>query len=76
MGFSSYERNEVSLQNPGTSTAFELLLVTLIVSCVVWYARFHWFRRKLYKHSSKLTGPFAYPIIGSAMSFLGDPYGT
>lgn len=58
-----------------SSTSFELLLVSLVTAFFVWYVQFLWKRRKWYRCASTLPGPFALPLIGSALYFMGGPYG-
>lgn len=53
----------------------EFLLILLVSSVLVYFLQVIWKRRKLYNESLKLPGPFALPLIGSALSFLGKPYG-
>ncbi|XP_060533268.1 cytochrome P450 4C1-like isoform X2 [Cylas formicarius] len=57
-----------------TYTATELLAAALGGISFLWYIQFLWRRRKLYQHSRSLPGPFALPLIGSALSFVGNPY--
>lgn len=53
----------------------EFLLILLISSVLVYFLQIAWKRRKLYKESLNLPGPLALPLIGSALSFIGSPYG-
>ena len=45
-----------------------MLIVTLLVLCIYWL----WSRRRHYALSMKMSGPFAYPIIGNALD-IGMP---
>ncbi|KAF5304212.1 hypothetical protein FQR65_LT08019 [Abscondita terminalis] len=49
-------------------TWFRLLLFTFFV----WYLRYHWTRRHLYRAAWKRPGPFPLPFIGSALYFVGS----
>ncbi|XP_023312994.1 cytochrome P450 4C1-like [Anoplophora glabripennis] len=70
--FSTFIRRESSFSH--TWTALELLLVALTCTLLTWYLQFLWSRRKLYECSRKLPGPFAFPLVGSALHFIGSPY--
>lgn len=50
------------------------LVISVIGIFVTWYAKILWTRRKLYRFSGKLTGPFALPVIGSTIYFLGNTH--
>lgn len=54
---------------------FDTLLIVLIFTLIVWYAQYHWKRRKLYKFAAKRNGPFALPFIGNALHFAGSNHG-
>lgn len=58
-----------------TWSSFELLIVAVVTIFLGWYIQFLWKRRKWYRHASKMPGPFALPLIGSALYFVGSPYG-
>ncbi|KAJ8982605.1 hypothetical protein NQ317_005077 [Molorchus minor] len=55
-------------------SAYELLLLAALTTALIWYLQFSWGQRRLYKYARNVPGPFAYPLIGSAHHFLGDPY--
>lgn len=56
--------------------ATEILALTLVFIFLVWYAQYHWRRRRLYSMAAKFDGPFAWPFIGNAYDFSGDTRGT
>ncbi|KAJ3624535.1 hypothetical protein MTP99_018150 [Tenebrio molitor] len=54
------------------STSVTVLLLSIFSSAIIIYAiKFLWGRRWLYYYASKLDGPFAFPLIGSAHLFIG-----
>lgn len=56
--------------------ATEILMLTLVFIFLVWYAQYHWRRRRLYRMAAKFPGPFPWPFIGNAYLFIGDTAGT
>lgn len=58
-----------------SKTTFHLLLVGFVTTFLVWYVQFLWKRRKWYQLASRMPGPFAFPLIGCAMHFVGSPFG-
>ncbi|KAG5900103.1 hypothetical protein JTB14_016072 [Gonioctena quinquepunctata] len=70
--FASFERLLTAKQH--SCTDLELILVAIVCTLLTWYIQLLWSRRKLYESASKLSGPFALPIIGCALSFIGNPY--
>ncbi|ERL95426.1 hypothetical protein D910_12690 [Dendroctonus ponderosae] len=53
----------------------QFLLVFFTSTSVIWFLQILWNRRTLYKESFKLPGPFAPPLIGSALKLSGNSYG-
>ncbi|XP_016658611.1 cytochrome P450 4C1 isoform X3 [Acyrthosiphon pisum] len=51
----------------------EVLLYSAIISVVVFWCSCKWNNRHINKLDSKMKGPPAYPIIGSALELLGTP---
>ncbi|KAF2885094.1 hypothetical protein ILUMI_21097 [Ignelater luminosus] len=51
---------------------FDTLLIILVFTLIVWYAQYHWKRKKLYAFAAKRNGPFALPFIGNALHFAGS----
>lgn len=47
------------------------LLVGLISTFAVWYAKFRWNRRHLYKLAAKIPGPNGLPLFGIALRIIG-----
>ncbi|XP_044261197.1 cytochrome P450 4c3-like [Tribolium madens] len=56
--------------NKNINIASVLLWVLLIV-ILYFIIKYNWSRRWLYYYGSKMDGPFAWPIIGSAHKFIG-----
>ncbi|XP_044261137.1 cytochrome P450 4C1-like [Tribolium madens] len=52
-------------------TVTTILSLVISVLVLVFFIKYHWNRRWLYYHSSKLPGPSSWPLIGSAHYFLG-----
>ncbi|CAO1411048.1 unnamed protein product [Diamesa serratosioi] len=54
---------------------FEKLLlfisIGLITAVVVWYGKFRWNRRNLYRLAAKIPGPKGLPLFGHVFKFLG-----
>ncbi|KAF2889076.1 hypothetical protein ILUMI_17097, partial [Ignelater luminosus] len=51
---------------------FNTLLFVMIFSFITWYVQYHWKRRHLYAMASKMNGPFALPLVGNALHFVGS----
>nr|ALD15915.1 cytochrome P450 [Dendroctonus armandi] len=60
--------------NIKTFSSRQYLLVFFTCTSIVWFLQILWNRRTLYKESFKLPGPFAPPLIGSALKLSGKPY--
>ncbi|KAL3287727.1 hypothetical protein HHI36_002191 [Cryptolaemus montrouzieri] len=69
----SFHESMVNQAIQETSTTFPMILMMLCSFFLVWLAKFHWDKRKLYRFAARLPGPPAYPIIGSVLSFIGGP---
>nr|XP_023026690.1 cytochrome P450 4C1-like [Leptinotarsa decemlineata] len=72
--YSNYVKISPVATKRNSGIAVELLLVASSFTLLTWFAQLLWRRRKLYKSSSELPGPIAFPLIGCALSFIGSPY--
>ena len=49
----------------------QYLFIGLISVLAVWYAKFRWNRRHLYRLANKIPGPKGWPLFGVALRLLG-----
>jgi len=54
----------------------DLITYVLFTFLVVLWCRHKWNLRRFEKLAAKMTGPPAYPIIGSGLQFIGSPERT
>lgn len=54
-------------------TRSELTAYGVISFLVVLWCHYKWSRRHFEKLAAKMTGPPAYPIIGTGLQFIGTP---
>uniref|UniRef100_A0A1Y1KZI3 Uncharacterized protein n=1 Tax=Photinus pyralis TaxID=7054 RepID=A0A1Y1KZI3_PHOPY len=57
-------------------SAFQMLMSVVVCTFLVWYAQYHWNRRRLYRMASKFDGPMCLPFIGNGLYFVGSTRGT
>ncbi|KAJ3650713.1 hypothetical protein Zmor_016795 [Zophobas morio] len=50
----------------------ENMLFTSLAIILLWYFHYHWKRRHLYRHASKIPGIKGYPVVGNLFDFTGD----
>ncbi|XP_063927453.1 cytochrome P450 4C1-like [Zophobas morio] len=50
----------------------ENMLFTSLAILLLWYFHYHWKRRHLYRHASKIPGIKGYPVVGNLFDFTGD----
>ncbi|KAB0791109.1 hypothetical protein PPYR_02909 [Photinus pyralis] len=53
-------------------SAFQMLMSVVVCTFLVWYAQYHWNRRRLYRMASKFDGPMCLPFIGNGLYFVGS----
>ena len=54
----------------------QYILIALITALAVWYIKFRWNRRNLYRLADKIHGPKGLPLFGVAFKILGkNPQG-
>lgn len=55
----------------------QALLIGVVTTFFVWYLRYSWKRRYLYKLAARIPGPNGLPLIGVALSVMSnDPKST
>lgn len=50
----------------------EILMVLIISVSIILCVQYHWKRWRLYRMAAKIPGPIGYPLIGSALMFVGS----
>lgn len=55
----------------------QALFIGVVTTILVWYLRYSWLRKHLYKLAARIPGPNGLPLIGVALSVMSnDPKST
>ena len=66
-----YKGNQLIKFDKQKMFVLQSLVIGLVTTLTVWYVRFRWSRRHLYRLIAKIPGPNGYPFIGVAHRLLG-----
>lgn len=66
---------ESKLINTLHKSILDTLCFVFVSTLFVWYAQYHWKRKRLYAFAAKRNGPFALPFIGNGWYLAGTNQG-